>query len=50
MTEALSIYDVLRRVVSKVAWPEQAELLRVLAAIDQAEKDKLFGAEGMMQL
>jgi hypothetical protein len=49
-TDRLSIYDVLRRLVDKAPWPEQAELLRVRAAIDQAEQSKLFGTEGMMQL
>jgi hypothetical protein len=46
----MTIYEVLRRLVRKVQWPEQAELIRVNAAIDQAEKDHLFGTEGMMQL
>lgn len=48
--DALSIYDVLRLIVNKMTWHDESEVRRINEALLQAERNQLFGTEGMMQL
>lgn len=50
MSEPISIYDVFRALVDKVEWRTENEKKRIYEAIARAEKDQLFGTEGMMRL
>lgn len=46
----LSIYDVLRALVDKAEWRTDNDEKRMIDAISRAEKNQLFGTEGMMKL
>lgn len=46
----MSIYDVLRELVSRIVWPTEGELKRRIDAIDAAERNRMFGQEGDFKL
>lgn len=48
--EGMSIYDVLRELVTRIVWPTEDQLKRRIDAIDTAERNRMFGQEGDFSL
>lgn len=46
----LTIYDVLRNLVDAIVWKNEADVRRMISAINTAEQNRLFRTEGDMRL
>lgn len=43
MDAAYTLYEILRILIERVGWPSEAEKMRVLQSVSEAERVSLFG-------